>query len=81
MSNPKPVKLSEAEIALAPRVKGIQRAELFGDDQRRVVGQHDSARAHPDLCGGGGDVADHDRPGGAGDARHVVVLGQPVAAA
>jgi hypothetical protein len=33
----------------AARVQLGQRAEGFGDDQGRMVGQHDAARAHTDL--------------------------------
>ncbi len=54
-----------------------QRRELLGHLQRRVVGQHDAAGADADARGAAGDVADQHRGGGAGDARHVVVLGQP----
>jgi hypothetical protein len=56
-----------------------QRPELFGYDQRRVVGQHDPAGADPDGARAGRDVRERDRGGGAGDARHVVVLGHPEA--
>ena len=56
-----------------------ERPELLRDDQGRMVGQHDAARAHPDRRRSVGDVADHDRGRRAGDARHVVVLGDPVA--
>nr|WP_251073708.1 hypothetical protein [Streptomyces sp. ISL-111] len=31
--------------------EGVEHAELFGDDQRRVVGQHDPARAEPQSAG------------------------------
>ncbi len=70
---------SDAEID-APRVERRQRAELLGDHQRRVVRQHDAAGADPDGPGACGEVADHDRRGRAGDARHVVVFRHPVAA-
>ena len=56
----------------------LERAELFGDHQRRMVGQHDPARTHADGAGRGGDVADHDAGRGAGDAFHPVMLGAPV---
>ena len=69
---------AQAEVDAA-RIQRRQRAELLGDLQRRVVGQHDAARADADPRGAAGDVADQHRGGGAGDARHVVVLGQPVA--
>ena len=56
-----------------------ERAELFGDDQRRVVGQHDATRADADGRGAGGDMADDDGGRGTRDARHVVMFGEPVA--
>ena len=67
---------AEAEINAA-RVKGRQSAELLGDHQGRVVGQHDAAG--PDADGGGArrHMADHQGRRGAGDARHVVMFGQP----
>ena len=58
--------------------KRCQRAELLGDDQRRVIRQHDAAGADANGFGAAGDVCDDDGRGGAGDARHVVVLGEPV---
>ncbi len=57
-----------------------QRAEGFGHHQRRVVRQHDPARAHADARGVGGDMADQHRRCGRGDARHGMVLGKPEAA-
>jgi hypothetical protein len=56
-----------------------QRAELLGDDDRGMVRQHDPAGADADVSRAGGDMGDDDRRGGAGDARHVVVLGDPEA--
>ena len=50
---------------------------LFGDDQRRVVGQHDAARADPDPPRDRGQVRDEHRRAGARHRRHVVVLGHP----
>jgi hypothetical protein len=41
--------------------------------------QHDAARADAHGLGVARDVADHHRRRGAGDAGHVVMLGQPVA--
>ena len=60
---------------------GVQRlegAELLRHGQRRMVRQHHPARADPDRGRGGGDLADQDRRGRAGDARQVVVLRDPV---
>ena len=54
-----------------------ERAELFGDDERGVIGQHDAACADANARGAGGDVADHHRRRRTGDARHVVMLRQP----
>ena len=59
---------AEAEIDAA-RIERFERAELLGDDQRRVVRQHDAARADPDRPGAARDVADHDRGRRARDAR------------
>lgn len=58
--------------------QGGQGAELLGDDQRGVVGQHDAAGPDADAVGGGGHLADHDGGGRTGHARNAVVLGQPV---
>ena len=44
-----------------------------------MVGQHDAAGAYADRRGRGGDMADDHRGCRACDARHVVMLGQPVA--
>ena len=57
--------------------QGLQRAELFGHDQRRVIGQHDAARADADALRPRRHMADDDGGRGAGDAGHVVVFGQP----
>ncbi len=70
---------AEAEVDAAG-IERLERAELLGDHQRGMVGQHDAAGADADGRGAAGDVADDDRRGRAGDAAHVVVLGQPVAA-
>ena len=62
---------------MRPGVQGLVGAELFGDHQRRMIGQHDPARADPNAFGRPGDLADHHGGRGTGDARHVVVLGDP----
>jgi hypothetical protein len=59
------------------RVQRLQRAELLGHHQRRVVGQHHAARADPDRRGRRGQVGDQHGRGRAGDGRHVVMLGHP----
>ena len=69
---------SQPEVDAAGKQR-FQRAELLGDHQRRVIRQHDAARADADPPGCGRHLADHHRGGGARDARHVVVLRQPVA--
>ena len=69
---------AEAEVDAA-RVERLEGAELFGDGERGVVGEHHTAGADPQGGRGVGQVGDQDRRGGAGDAGHVVVLGHPVA--
>ncbi len=69
---------AEAEIDAAGKER-FERAELLGDDQRGVVRQHDAAGADADGLRRGGELADDDGGGGAGDADHVVMLGDPVA--
>ena len=63
----------------APRVERLERAELLGDHERRVVRQHDPAGADPDGRGGAGDVREHHRRGGARHTGQVVVLRDPEA--
>ena len=63
----------------AARIQRLQGAELLGDLQRRVVRQHDAARADADTLGTSGQIANDHRRGGAGDADHVVMLGHPEA--
>ncbi len=70
---------TDAEID-PPRVERLEHPELLGDDQRRVVGEHDPAGADPDLLGRVGERHHQHRRRGAGDAGHVVMLGDPVAA-
>ena len=56
-----------------------ERPELLGDHERRVVREHDPARADADRARAAGDVRDHDRGGGARDAGRVVMLREPEA--
>ena len=63
-----------------PRIERIQGAKLLGDHQRRVVRQHHAAGAEVQRLGIGGQIANQHRRRRAGDAGHVVVLGQPEAA-
>ena len=57
----------------------FERPELLGDDERRMIRQHHAAGADADRRRPRGDVADDDGRRGAGDSRHVVVLGEPIA--
>ena len=61
----------------AAGVESFEGAELLGDDQRSVVGEHDAAASDADGAGGGGDVSDEDGGRGAGEAFNGVVLSQP----
>jgi hypothetical protein len=69
---------AETEID-APGEQRFERAELLGDHVRRMIGQHDAARADADGPRRARDVRDHDRRGGRGDGGEVVVLGDPEA--
>ncbi|MNY30408.1 hypothetical protein D3C86_1645160 [compost metagenome] len=64
----------------AARIQRGQRAELLGNHQRRVVRQHHAARADADGGRAIRHVADQHGRGGAGNAGHVVMFGQPEAA-
>ncbi|SOC36994.1 hypothetical protein SAMN05892877_103336 [Rhizobium subbaraonis] len=63
----------------APGEERLEGAELFGDDQRRVVGQHDAAGADADRLRARSNMLDHQSGGRACDAAHAVVLGEPEA--
>ena len=67
---------SEAEID-PTRMQRFQGAELLGDGQRSVVGQHHAAGTQADRLGVGGHVGDQHAGRRRRDARHVVVLGVP----
>ena len=54
-----------------------QRSELLGDDVGRVVREHDASRPDPNGLGAFGDMTEHDRCRGAGDAGHIVMLRHP----
>jgi hypothetical protein len=69
---------AESEIDAA----GEQRfkcAELFRDDERRMIWQHDAASADADRRRVGGDVPDDHCCRGTSDAGYSVVLGNPEA--
>jgi hypothetical protein len=70
---------AEPEVDAAG-IERVERAELLGDHERRVIGQHDAAGADADRARSLRDEADRDRRRRAGDRRHVVVLGEPEAA-
>jgi len=59
--------------------EGFQRTELLGHHERRMVRQHDAAGADADGRGSTRDMSDDDSRGRAGNARNVVVFGQPEA--
>ena len=69
---------AKAQVDAAGKQRG-ERSELLGDDEGRMVGQHDAAGADADGAGVRGNVADDHRGGGTGDAFHVVVLRHPEA--
>ena len=58
----------------------LERAELFGDDVRRVVGQHDATCADANGARARGNVRDHQRGGRSRYRRGVVMLRHPEAA-
>lgn len=58
---------------------GGQRAERLGHGQRRVVGQHDPARADADCLRLRRNQTDQDGRRRTGDTLHVVMLCHPVA--
>src|SRR6266436_4085306 len=55
----------------------LQRPELLGDHQRRVVRQHDAAGADPNRPSTASDMRNDNRSRGARDAGHIVVLREP----
>ena len=63
----------------AARMQRLEHAELLGHGQRGVVGQHEPARTEADGVGDRREVREQHRRRRAGDPRHVVVLGDPVA--
>ena len=71
-----PRRPAQSEVDAA-RISGLQQGELFGHDERCVVGQHDPARTDPHPVRGGGDHGDQHRRVGGGHGRHVVVFGDP----
>ena len=69
---------AEAQVDAAG-VNGGERAELFSDDQWRMVWQHDAAGADAQRLGTRCDIPNQHRGCRAGHAVHVVMLGDPEA--
>jgi hypothetical protein len=59
-------------------VERFERVKAFGDPQRHVIRQHDAPRADANALGSGCHVLDQNLGGGARDARHAMMLGQPI---
>src|SRR6267143_1424501 len=57
----------------------LQRAELLGDHERRVIREHNAASADADRCRPRRDMRDDDGRCRAGDSWHVVMLREPIA--
>ena len=68
---------SQAKVNAAG-IKAGQSAKLFGDDQGRVIGQHDTTGANSNSAGAASNITNHHCRGGAGDATHVVVFRYPI---
>ncbi len=62
-----------------PGMQRIKGSELFGNHQRRMVGQHHATRTDTDGFGARRHMGHHDRCRGTGNAGHVVMFGQPIA--
>ena len=62
---------------MRPGYKGFKGAELLGDHQGRVIGQHDAAAADAHGVGGSGHMADEHGGCGAGESFDGVVFGEP----
>ncbi|MNO81095.1 hypothetical protein D3C76_723210 [compost metagenome] len=60
-------------------IEAFQGAKLLGNHQRRMVGQHDATGTDADGRSATGQVTEQHSGGRAGDAVHVVVLGDPEA--
>ena len=61
------------------RVQRLEQGKLLGDHEGGVIGQHHAARSDADAGRRGGEVGHQHRRRGAGDRRHVVMLGDPEA--
>jgi hypothetical protein len=60
-------------------MQGGERAELLGDQERRVVRQHDAAGADTDMVGTRRDMGECHRRRRTSDAGQIVMLGHPEA--
>src|SRR5690606_32616512 len=69
---------AEAEVDAA-RIERGKRAELLGDDERRMVRQHDAAGADTDRFRAFRDISEGDRGRGARNTGHSVMFGEPEA--
>ena len=69
---------AQAEVE-APRVQGVEQAELLDGGQRGAVPHLHRPGAEPDRRRRGGGQRQHHGRGGAGHARVEMVLGEPVA--
>src|SRR5256885_3081211 len=67
---------AEAEVDTTG-MERLERAELLGDHDGRVVREHNPAGADPDRRGARRHVCDYDGGRGARDPDSVVVLGKP----
>ena len=67
---------AEAQVDAA-RKERFERAELFCNDQWRMIWQHDAARAHTDFRGCICDVADQHGSRRACHAANIMVFSQP----
>ncbi len=70
---------TQSEIDAPGKERG-EGSELLGDNQWRVVRQHDPTGSNSDARCACSDMPDHHGRGGARDARHAMMLGQPEAA-
>src|SRR6202020_1027290 len=61
----------------ATGIEPRERSELLGDNVGRVVRKHDASCPDPNGRRPFGDMTKHDRGRGAGDALHVMMLGDP----
>ena len=62
-------------------IKRFESAELFGDNQRCVIGQHDATATHANSAGGCGDVADKYGRCRASQTRDGMMFRHPIALA